>query len=41
MFDKIPQVFISYSWTSKEYQQLIVDLASRMRHDGVDVKLDV
>lgn len=41
MFDKIPQVFISYSWTSKEYQQFIVGLASRMRHDGVDVKLDV
>ena len=41
MLDRIPQVFISYSWTSKEYQQLIVDLASRMRHDGVDVKLDV
>ena len=41
MLDKTPQVFISYSWTSKEYQESIVSLASRMRHDGVDVKLDV
>lgn len=41
MLDRIPQVFISYSWTSKEYQQRIIELASRMRRDGVDVKLDV
>ena len=41
MLDRTPQVFISYSWTTKEYQQSIVELASRMRHDGVDVKLDV
>ena len=41
MHDRTPQVFISYSWTTKEYQQQIIDLASRMRHNGVDVKLDV
>lgn len=41
MLDRIPQVFLSYSWTSKEYQQNIIELATRMRHDGVDVKLDV
>ena len=41
MIDRIPQVFISYSWTSEDYQNKIVDLASRMRHDGIDVKLDV
>ena len=41
MLDRTPQVFISYSWTSKEYQESIIELASRMRHDGVDVKLDV
>ena len=41
MLDRVPQVFISYSWTSKAYQQSIIELASRMRHDGVDVKLDV
>lgn len=41
MIDRIPQVFISYSWTNKEYQETIISLASRMRHDGVDVKLDI
>ena len=41
MLDRIPQVFFSYSWTSKEYQEIIITLATRMRHDGVDVKLDV
>lgn len=41
MIDRTPVVFISYSWTSLEYQQIIIDLASKMRHDGVDVKLDV
>lgn len=41
MLDRTPQVFISYSWTSKEYQELIISIASRMRHDGVDIKLDV
>ncbi len=41
MLDRTPQVFISYSWTSKEYQQSVIELASRLRHDGVDVKLDV
>lgn len=41
MIDKTPQVFISYSWTSKEYQETVISLASRLRHDGVDVKLDV
>lgn len=41
MLDRTPKVFISYSWTSKEYQKSVIDLASRMCHDGVDVKLDV
>lgn len=41
MLDRTPKVFISYSWTSKEYQESIITLAERMRHDGVDVKLDV
>lgn len=41
MIDRIPQVFISYSWTNQEYQKSIVDLAARLRHDGVDIKLDV
>lgn len=41
MLDRTPKVFISYSWTSKEYQESVISLAKRMRHDGVDVKLDV
>ncbi len=41
MLDRTPIVFISYSWTSKEYQESIISLAERLRHDGVDVKLDV
>lgn len=31
MLDRTPKVFISYSWTSKEYQEKIIELASR-RH---------
>ena len=41
MLDRIPKVFISYSWTSKEYKESIMNLASQLRHDGVDVKLDI
>ncbi len=41
MLDRTPKVFISYSWTNKTYQESVIDLASRLRHDGVDVKLDV
>lgn len=41
MLDRIPQVFVSYSWTCNEYQESIVALATRLRHDGVNVKLDV
>ncbi|MBR4344195.1 MAG: TIR domain-containing protein [Lachnospiraceae bacterium] len=41
MLDRIPIVFISYSWTSKEYQESIVSLAERLVHDGIDVKLDI
>lgn len=41
MLDRTPIIFISYSWTSKEYQETVIQLASRIRHDGVDVKLDV
>lgn len=36
-----PRVFISYSWTSEDYQQRIVDLAERLTNDGVHVVLDV
>ncbi len=35
-----PKVFISYSWTSEEYKRRVLDLAIRLRNDGVDVILD-
>jgi hypothetical protein len=41
MLDKIPQVFISYSWTSEVYKQKIKEIAERLMHDGIMVKLDV
>lgn len=41
MIDKIPQVFISYSWTSEVYQQRVKELAERLMHDGILVKLDI
>ena len=41
MLDRTPVVFISYSWSSEEYQERVIDLATRLRRDGVDVKLDV
>jgi hypothetical protein len=36
-----PKVFISYSWTSDEYQRSVVALAERLVGDGVDVVIDV
>lgn len=42
MLDRTPKVFISYSWTSKEYQEEVIALATRLRQQHhVDVKLDV
>ena len=41
MLDRTPVVFISYSWSSDEYQEKVIDLATKLRHDGVDVRLDV
>lgn len=35
------RVFISYSWTSEEYQESVVKLAERLVRDGVDVVIDV
>lgn len=37
----IPKVFISYAWTSQEYQDNVVSLATRLQSDGIDVILDV
>lgn len=34
------KVFISYAWTNDAYQQKVIDLATRLRKDGIDVILD-
>ena len=41
MIDKIPHVFISYSWTSEEYKLQVRELAERLIHDGIKVDLDI
>lgn len=40
MLDKIPKVFISYSWTSDAYKQIVYDLACQLRNNGVEVVFD-
>ncbi|WP_310605310.1 toll/interleukin-1 receptor domain-containing protein [Anaerosporobacter sp.] len=34
------KIFISYAWTNEEYQGRIIELATRLRNDGIDVILD-
>lgn len=36
----MPKAFISYSWTSKQHQQWVLDLATALRANGVDAILD-
>ena len=41
--DKInehPKIFISYSWSSKEYEEKVMDLAVKLQGDGVEVIID-
>jgi SEFIR domain-containing protein len=35
-----PKAFISYSWSLPEHQQWVLDLATSLRDNGVDVRLD-
>lgn len=35
-----PRLFISYSWTSEKHVSWVIDLASRLRSDHIDVILD-
>ncbi|MHC1782026.1 MAG: TIR domain-containing protein [Anaerolineaceae bacterium] len=35
-----PKLFISYSWSSLEHEQMVFDLATELRQSGVDVILD-
>jgi hypothetical protein len=36
----MPKIFISYSWTSNDHQQWVLDLATALRDNGVDTILD-
>lgn len=35
-----PKIFISYSWTSTEHEQRVLDLATQLRDTGIDAILD-
>jgi len=35
-----PVVFVSYSWSSPEHEDFVMRLATKLRSDGVDVRLD-
>lgn len=35
-----PKVFISYAWSSKEYDEKVIGFASRLMGDGIEVLLD-
>jgi TIR domain len=35
-----PKLFISYSWSNDSHEQWVIDLATELRQNGVDVKLD-
>ena len=34
------RVFISYAWENDEYRTLVKRLATRLRRDGIDARLD-
>ena len=38
--DISPKTFISYSWSSPEHEEWVLNLASELRESGVDVILD-
>jgi len=40
MEDKIPRVFISYSWSNSQHEEKVISLAERLMSQGVDVVLD-
>ncbi|WP_077278812.1 toll/interleukin-1 receptor domain-containing protein [Thioalkalivibrio denitrificans] len=35
-----PKLFISYSWSSSEHEQWVIELATNLRESGIDVILD-
>lgn len=40
MSDVSPKLFISYSWTSAEHEKCVLNLATELRENGVDVIID-
>ncbi|WP_221642321.1 SEFIR domain-containing protein [Listeria booriae] len=38
--EKREKVFISYSWTTPEHVERVMDLARSLMHDGIDVVID-
>lgn len=40
MPEESPKLFISYSWSSPEHEQWVINLATELRESGVDVILD-
>jgi len=40
MNDVNPKLFVSYSWTSPEHEKRIVELATELRENGIDVIID-
>jgi hypothetical protein len=36
-----PKIFISYSWTTQQHQEMVKGWADRLLADGVDVILDI
>lgn len=36
----VPKVFLSYSWSSPQHEQWVMDLAAKLRNDGVDAIID-
>ena len=39
-FEKAPKVFISYSWSSKEHVQWVLELATNLVENGIDIIID-
>ncbi|UOH16899.1 toll/interleukin-1 receptor domain-containing protein [Acinetobacter sp. NyZ410] len=37
---KVPKIFISYSWSSPEHEEWVLELAESLMADGVDIALD-
>ncbi|WP_150378082.1 toll/interleukin-1 receptor domain-containing protein [Acinetobacter pittii] len=35
-----PKIFISYSWSSPEHEQWVLDLSENLMQDGIDIALD-